>query len=544
MAVGLPCAQCHKDIAAAQAKTAMANTWVARTTEFNAVAPDDARYSIKAHMYSVGELSLPIDFMVGGQRHGVGFLSSISTVEGVPLPRPALIQARYAWSPEKQKLVLAPGCLPAKPQTLEAKLGLVLSPTFEERCLSCHGQKTKGVTCESCHGSPAEHPKRRLTNEESVGVCAQCHVGLTRFADPSGDDLLVANQVVAIQRSECYLQSGKAFSCTTCHDPHRDATNDKQAVSACLGCHSLNAKKHAAICPVNAVDGCVACHMPSVEMGALHLVDHLIRVHPEQGVKAVNHRAEWKSQVEPVTSYLRMIATSTREAADQALARIRAGEPFYNVAHESSIDATASIGGYLGLQKGMRLDYGETSEVAHEGARWIIRQRLPRDFRWDAEQLELKAEAANSINEAQEALKIYPHYLRALNFIGVTFAQREEAKKGAGVLALAAKLYPQDAATKFALASALVAAGDKAEAGKAFEETIALEKDFTAAYLQLGMLESETGNLRKAIETFRSGLQIDPLSLELNENLAQALKQSGEMVRARQAAALAESLRR
>ncbi len=541
----LPCAQCHKAIATAQAKTAMANTWIARAEEFSAVAPDDSSYRLNPNLYSVGNLSLPVDFTVGGRRHGVGFLCRISQVGGNRLARPVLIQARYAWSPEKQKLVLAPGCSSAKPQTLEAALGLALSPTFEARCLGCHGRETSGIICENCHGPSTEHPKRKLTNDESIAVCAQCHVGLTRFADPSGDDLLVANQVAAIQRSECYLQSGKAFSCTNCHDPHRDATDDKQAVRACLTCHSLNVTKHAAICPVNAAGGCVGCHMPAVEMGALHLVDHLIRVHPEQKVKATNHEATLRSQVEPVVSYLRMIAANSREAADRALAHVRAGESFYNVARESSVDATASIGGYLGLRKGMRLDYGETSGVMQQGdKRWVIFQRLPRDFKWDAEQLEVQAEAADSINLAQEALKIYPHYLRALNFIGVTFAQKGNPKKGCDVLTLAAKLYPQDAATEFALASALEAAGDKTGAGKAFEETIILEKDFTAAYVELGMLQYTAGDLRKAIETFRNGLQIDPLSWELNKGLAQALRQNGDLFGANQAAELAGNLRR
>jgi len=58
------------------------------------------------------------------------------------------------------------------------------------------------------------------------------------------------------------------------------------------------------------------------------------------------------------------------------------------------------------------------------------------------------------------------------------------------------------------------------------------------------MLEAEAGDVRKAITTFRSGLQIDPLSLELNENLALALKQSGDYSGAKQAAELTQSLRR
>jgi predicted CXXCH cytochrome family protein len=511
----LNCAQCHKDVTAKQAKTAMANTWLPVD---RATAPDDS------------SLHLPVSFEVGGKRHGVGFLSYISQIAGIPLARKTLIQARYAWSPEHQKLLLAPGCSSAKPETLEEKLGLVLSPTFEKRCLSCHGQAGKGVRCDNCHSS-TEHPSRRLTTEESMAVCAQCHVGLTKFSDPTGDDLLVANQVEAIQRSECYLQSGKAFSCTTCHDPHEDATDDKNAVRACLTCHSLGVKKHAGICPVNATEGCIGCHMPSVEMGPLHLVDHLIRVHPEQKVQTSHHSPELKSEVEPISAYLRMIATNTEADAQKAMQRIRAGESFYDVARAMSVDPTAVIGGYLGRRK-----WVPSGEPKQEGGRWVIYERLPRDFKWQAEQLEREAEATGSISKAQDALKIYPHYLRALNFIGVT-EQRPE------VLRVAAKLYPEDASTKFALASVLEAKGQVADAEKTFEQTITLEKDFTAAYVRLGTIQYQAGDWRNALATFRQGLQIDPLSVELNQDLGLALLKTGDAVGAQQATALAEHLR-
>ena len=65
---------------------------------------------------------------MGGRRHGLGFLASIRELDGIPLARPTLVQARYEWSPEKKQLLLAPGCVLAKPQTLDAALGVVLSP--------------------------------------------------------------------------------------------------------------------------------------------------------------------------------------------------------------------------------------------------------------------------------------------------------------------------------------------------------------------------------------------------------------------------------
>ena len=588
------CALCHRAIAAQQKQTAMAATWQGCLTKwlppaFQASVADDLPYELKrmgeAFTYSVGfggtQLTLPVEVLMGGRRHGLGFLASIRELDGIPLARPALVQARYEWSPERKQLLLAPGCIRAKPQTLDAALGVILSPTFESRCLSCHGQpgtlgsgRDGGVGCESCHGPGSGHllavneghpmqgivnPKR-LSPEDSIDVCARCHIGLGRLSDPSTDDLLVANQVLALRSSGCFLEGGKAISCTTCHDSHNDATGARRAVKVCLNCHAASAKPHAALCPVNASGGCVGCHMPSVEMGPLHLVDHAIRVHPEQGVPAVTPGAALRTQIRPVSEYLRLITTNSSEAAAAARNRLQGGETFYQVAREASLDPAAPIGGYLGRKplaeldpkfadEAARLGYGETSAVFESAGRWVILQRLSRDFRQQAEQLERQAEdlatrhdPVAAIGKAQEALIVYPHFLRALDFIGVTLAAAGNPKRAAEVLSTATRFYPNDAGTAFALGSALELLNDKAGAAAAYQRAISLEEDFTAAYGNLGRISYSSGDWQSAIATFRRGLQINPLSAELNYDLGLALTRSGDVAGARQALALTRRL--
>ena len=574
----------------------MANTWQGPSTSwlpssFSATVSDDLPYRLERNAgtftYSLDgptglNLKLPVAILLGGRRHGLGFLVSVQQIDGLPLARPAMLQARYAWSPEKKKLLLAPGCIPTTPKSLEPALGLVLSPTFASRCLECHGKpnslgagKSGGVHCESCHGPGSAHltaiargqpqqgiinPKR-LSTEASIGVCARCHVGLTRFSDPSPDDLLIANQVRAIKSSECFLQSRAAFSCITCHDPHGDAAADTQrSINACLSCHALGSKLRAAIRPVNGTANCITCHMPAVERDPLRLVDHLIRVHPEQSIKMFNHSPELRTHVQPVSEYLRLISTNTAEAAVNARQRLSRGESFYQVARDTSVDRTAAIGGFLGRRtlaelsgeltsQASRLAYAETSPVFENDSHWIILQRLPRDFRWDAEQLQKQAEdlalhgnAAGAIEQAQKALMIYPQFLRAINFIGVTFAQSGNPRKAAEVLATAEHLYPDDAKTEFALASVLHLMGDRAGASKAYRRVIAIESDFTAAYANLGMMSYSLGDWESAIKLFRQGLAIDPLSAELYYDLGLALKQSGDTASSDNATALARKL--
>jgi Flp pilus assembly protein TadD len=257
---------------------------------------------------------------------------------------------------------------------------------------------------------------------------------------------------------------------------------------------------------------------------------------------------------------LRIIATNTAEAAAGARERVSKGESFYKVARETSVDHTANIGGYLGRktlaqlsgdlsEEAARLSYGETSPVIQNAGKWVILQRLPRDFKWEAEQLQTQAEnfaargdARSAIETAQQALMIYPQFLRALRFIGITFAQVGNLKKASAVLATATRLYPDDAGAAFSLASTLDLLDDKAEASEAYKRAIALESDLTAAYANLGMISYSSGDWQGAITTFRQGLQIDPLSAELNYDLSLALMRSGETAAARQAAALARRL--
>jgi predicted CXXCH cytochrome family protein len=592
------CALCHKDIAASQAETAMANTWQGRFASwlppsFSAsVMSDNFRYAIASSkgmlIYSApfpgrANLSLPIEIAMGGKRHGLGFLVRLNQIDGLTLARSALLQARYAWSPEQHKLLLAPGCSPEKPSDGESSLGLVLSPNFETRCLACHGQPDQrgsgvhgGVHCEGCHGPGSEHLRnlgrgdtragilnpKRLSTEESMAVCAQCHVGLARFSDPSPEDLLIANQVRAIRSSECFLQSGRAFSCTACHDPHRGdpPTATARTVEVCLGCHAQSVGRHAAICPIDAKANCVACHMPAVDKGPLHLVDHLIRVHPEQNIKLPAGAIRVQTEITPIIEYLRLIATNTTESASAALDRLQQGESFYQVARDLSGDKSSVIGGYLGevnlatlgsglAERAAKLNYGETSSIVKSGDRWIILQRLPRDFRSDAERLEQEAEAigaqgdsAGAVRKAQSALMIYPHFLRALNFIAAIYANNGEVKKAADVLRVTANMYPNDAGTQFMLGSALAFTGQQDGANAAYRKAIALNGDFLPAYASLGAALYSANDFKAAIGTFRAGLQIDPMSAELYYDLGLALRKAGDEDAALQAIAIAGKL--
>jgi tetratricopeptide (TPR) repeat protein len=592
------CAGCHKSIAAIQVKTAMARTWVNASSlplDYDARnlegPPPSISYEIRRAkqglFYSTNipgrqRVTLPIQIVMGGERHGLGFLVRIGQIGGIPLERAAFVQARYFWSFHRNSLVLAPGLSAEKPHSFQAALGVVLSPDFEKRCLTCHGAprtlgagQQGGVHCESCHGPGSEHllaiakgnPREGIINPAvlspgaSIAICAQCHAGFGNHIDPAPADLLIANQVTALRSSECFIQSGKQISCTTCHDPHQDAQLDNAATErACLSCHSVSANTHLAICPVNRGSGCIGCHMPTVEVGPLHLVDHLIRVHPEQGVTAPPHRDDLRSEVRPVREYLRSIALNSRSRAQKTEARLAQGESFYVVARESSIDPAAPIGGYLGPEYLSNLDpvlaaaaaalpYGGISGLVKDGNRWVILQRLPRDFKWDAGRLLgeantllLKGDSAGAIRKAQQALMLYPHFLRALAFIGTVYAENESFERAAEIFRVATKLYPGDANSLFNLGLMLEQLNRRNDAIQTYQLAIQAEPDFVAAYAKLGMALYSAGRFQSAAELFRQGLEIDPLSADLYYNLSLALNQAGDDQAAGHAFALAAKI--
>ncbi|MEP7164345.1 MAG: multiheme c-type cytochrome [Ferruginibacter sp.] len=162
-----------------------------------------------------------------------------------------------------------------------------------------------GIDCERCHGPAANHVNyqleypgiktakyitlnRSLNQLQKLDACALCHSGNdklkieSRFKFRPGDTLanffmtqsnhtnsndfdVHGNQYRLMAESNCFLGS-KNMNCSSCHDPHRNASNDLAYYSQkCMGCH--NDASHD-FCPMAASLGnsikenCIDCHMP------------------------------------------------------------------------------------------------------------------------------------------------------------------------------------------------------------------------------------------------------------------------------------------
>ena len=263
-----------------------------------------------------------------------------------------------------------------------------------------------------------------------------------------------------------------------------------------------------------------------------------------------------RSQVAPKSEFLRFIVAGTLAAAEKAEHQLEAGTPFSKVAHDLSEDATAPGGGYLGEMDFSTMDkrlataagslsYGQTSGIVNLEGRYLILHRLARDFKWQAEQAFVQATALKdkgnirgAITKDQEALDIYPYFLRAMTFMATSLGETGDTERAAEILRFAAQSFPRDAVVQFNLG--LVLTNHPAEQITAFQRALELDPDMVPCYESLGAALYSSGQKQEAIKTFKSGLWIDPLSAKLNYDLGLALIDEGDKAEGGRRIALAK----
>ncbi len=596
------CAGCHNEIATSQARTNMARTWQgaaspqlpANYSETRAEGPPPAiEYALKrtgqelqyrVQMPGHPPQEFPVEVTIGGERHGLSFLLRVPALEGSPLPLARLVEARYFHSASQDRLAFSLGFPEDKPSTYETAFGRVLTPYLEKRCLGCHvaprmhgGREETGVSCENCHGPGQPHlaalSKKtadkgilnpgKLPVAERMRPCSQCHAGSSVLEDPMPDDVLISDQVTALKNSECWRESAGAITCTNCHNPHQDAPRTvlvARAEKTCLGCHSATVAKHAGLCPVNRAAGCVPCHMADEIRGAFTIAEHWIRVHPEQKVKVPAANPAWRTTITPNHLYLRMIVSDTAGAASVMRQQLLSGASFFELARANSIDrSTAVNGGYLGDLKAsdlepawsaaaLNLQPGEISEVLEANGKYVILQRMSRTFREDAEevfnnamQLRKQGKQQESVNQLLDALKIYPHLLRALTWLGAAYGEGGNPTVSAGILTIATRLYPRDAGAHFNLGLAYGAMGKQDEIAE-YKRTIEIDPDYVPAYLNWGGALYAKGQYEEAIELYRQGINVNPLNASLHYSLSIALDRINKQQEAEAEMALARKI--
>jgi tetratricopeptide (TPR) repeat protein len=122
-------------------------------------------------------------------------------------------------------------------------------------------------------------------------------------------------------------------------------------------------------------------------------------------------------------------------------------------------------------------------------------------------------------------------------YMATTLGEAGETARASEILRFAAQSYPKDASVEFNLG--LTLRDRPVEQMAAFGRAIELDPDMEAAYESLGAAQYAAARPQEAIQTFRKGLLINPLSAKLNYDLGLALSKQGDEEEGRRRMALA-----
>ena len=335
------CAECHPAETAAFRQHPMGNS-IGRVADYPAIERYDANNPFQAFGFEyaihksgasvshierkltaqgevVFEHKVEVQFAVGSGHSNRGYLIQR---EGF------LFASAISWFPQKQRWGLSPG-YEKSPQ----------HPHFErvidKDCLFCHVDRVEPlphrshqfkepvqlqpIGCERCHGPGGIHVEdptadsivnpKRLAPALRDAVCEQCHALAEVDVSPLGRDLLeyrpglpwhlfhasfmlvpearavnpFGDRVEQMRASACYEKSDGAFTCISCHDPHRVPSADEKVGfyrDRCLACHGVG--RTACSLPLaqrGKEDDCAGCHMPSnsTDFAHISLTEHRVQ---------------------------------------------------------------------------------------------------------------------------------------------------------------------------------------------------------------------------------------------------------------------------
>lgn len=256
-----------------------------------------------------------IDWMFGSGLHALTPVSLFPNEQG----KSELLQHIISWYPSgKLGITLGLQELAHSKSGIQA-LGEVSSHASTLNCFGCHTsylgniqgeiqptQMIAGISCVRCHLNGEEHIRaveagekdlklvnwNHLSPLDSINRCGECHRRSDQLEPDEihpDNDILIRFAPISMSQSPCFLKQGELklpdgkssrFDCTTCHNPHQQASRDPEHYrQICLNCHS-DLKGHAPVCSKESMKSqCLQCHMPPVNVhDNLSFTDHWIRI--------------------------------------------------------------------------------------------------------------------------------------------------------------------------------------------------------------------------------------------------------------------------
>jgi hypothetical protein len=328
-----------------------------------------------------------VAYVIGSGSHASGYLIQIGD---------HLFQSPICYYTNRREYDLAPGFERISDPDFGRPVG--------EECVVCHSggplhvrgttnQYTRpyftedAISCERCHGSPAEHLKRpvpgsivnpaKLEPAARDSICEQCHLaGVTRVLNPDkafgdfrpGQSLeetftvytragagafKVISHAEQMAMSACARNSRGKLWCGTCHDPHPHTSQTLQTYNAtCQTCH------HGKLPQSHPADTkCVSCHMTrrqAQDGGHTVFTDHRITRRPQSGEPASQSEdlAPWRDPGQALRTRNLALAYLNAGISNRSPAQIVRG---YRMLTEVQKTAPSDIGVLRGIGRALLL---------------------------------------------------------------------------------------------------------------------------------------------------------------------------------------------
>lgn len=417
-----------------------------------------------------------------------------------------------------------------------------------------------GIGCQRCHGPGAKHVRLaqqsgvsldavraailnpvNLSNGRQMEVCEQCHLETTssplpdriRYYDrePFGydpntplsqfnayfardpksgrtDNFEIANAPYRLRQSQCYLKSGGALTCETCHDPHdlhKGPASAAYYANICMNCHAARLNREIALHRHPSGDGCVSCHMPRRRTeDVVHVVmtDHLIQRRPPPAAQLLAPRDEIDSAAHAYRGEVR------RYLLDGELPS----------ANDALYDALAQVIDGSNLQAGVpQLRQQMKQHPPQEPNAWIELGDAQRKLN----------DLTGAIASYREAVQRDPLSERGQRRLGVALSSAGQTSEARAVLQTAATRAVSNPLLWYELATVELKLGDLDHAIPDLRRAIVLRPSFADAQDSLGSALAQAGDRTAAATAFRAALAANPYDSSAHANLGRLLASTG-----------------
>jgi tetratricopeptide (TPR) repeat protein len=485
----------------------------------------------------------------------------------------------------------------------------------------------EGIDCQRCHGPGAAHVQAaqspgtsvpqiralilnpiRLSNDRQMGVCEQCHLEITSRSLPDRirhydqqpfgymagqslhsfnsyfskdsergrtDNFEIVNAPYRLRQSQCYLKSGGALTCETCHNPH-DLHKGPESASyyapICMKCHASTLPTQIALHRHPTSNDCISCHMPKRRTeDVVHAVmtDHLIQRHPPSAKELLAERQEVPET--PATAYhgevkrylldhenshptdnlynaLAQVIDSSNleEGVPRLVEAIRTqhpDQPNFSIelgdAMRHSGDLSGAINAYrqalvldpLSSRAQRRLGATLGSAGQQEEALAVLQRAIDREpgnaFLW-YEQALVESQSGKrelAVEHLRKALQLKPDFADAQNNLGANLAQLGDQQDAETAFRAALTINPYDAGTRANLGRLLAGEGDWKQAAFHLQKSVQLDPADVNAHLAYSVVLLQLQRLPEAEKEAETAVKADPKSIQARDLLAQILAQ-------------------